>query len=76
MADRAVDILLIGGGIAGATAAATLRAEGFEGSVLPVGRELDEPYHRPPVRKGYLQGAESRADALVGPHEWWEQHGI
>jgi len=69
MADRAVDILLIGGGIAGATAAATLRAEGFEGSVLLVGRELDEPYHRPPVSKGYLQGAESRADALVRPHE-------
>jgi 3-phenylpropionate/trans-cinnamate dioxygenase ferredoxin reductase subunit len=76
MADRAVDILLIGGGIAGATAAATLRADGFEGSVLLVGRELDEPYHRPPVSKGYLQGAESRADALLRPHEWWEEHGV
>ena len=58
MPDRGVDILLIGGGIASATAAATLRDEGFEGSVLVVGRELDAPYHRPPATKGYLRGEE------------------
>jgi 3-phenylpropionate/trans-cinnamate dioxygenase ferredoxin reductase component len=76
MADRDVDILLIGGGIASATAAATLREEGFEGSVLLVSRELDPPYHRPPVSKGYLQGVESRADALIHPEGWWERSGV
>src|SRR3954452_18588832 len=62
MADRETDVLLIGGGIASATAAATLRAEGFAGSVLVVGRESDPPYHRPPASKGYLQGRETRDD--------------
>lgn len=65
MADRSVDVLLIGGGIASATAARTLREEGFTGSVLLVGRELDPPYHRPPVTKGYLAGTESKADMVI-----------
>src|SRR5919109_2279813 len=76
MADRDTDILLIGGGIASATAAATLRDEGFEGSILLAGRELDPPYRRPPASKGYLQGRESRDDALVHPAGWWEEHGV
>jgi 3-phenylpropionate/trans-cinnamate dioxygenase ferredoxin reductase subunit len=76
MADRDTDILLIGGGIASATAAATLRNEGFGGSILLAGRELHAPYHRPPVSKGYLQGRESKDDALVHPAGWWEKQGI
>jgi 3-phenylpropionate/trans-cinnamate dioxygenase ferredoxin reductase subunit len=65
MADRHVNHLLIGGGIAAASAATTLAAEGSGASVLLVGRELDPPYHRPPASKGYLQGKESREDALI-----------
>jgi len=76
MADRDTDILLIGGGIASAMAAATLRAEGFEGSILLAGRELDPPYHRPPASKGYLRGHESKDDALVHPSGWWEEQGV
>src|SRR4051794_41761587 len=76
MADRDTDILLIGGGVASATAAAVLRDEGFDGSILLVGRELDPPYHRPPASKGYLQGREAKADALVHPEGWWEENGV
>jgi 3-phenylpropionate/trans-cinnamate dioxygenase ferredoxin reductase subunit len=76
MADRDTDILLIGGGVASATAAATLRAEGFGGSILLVGRELDPPYHRPPASKGYLEGRETKEDALVHPDGWWDEHGV
>ena len=76
MAERDTDILLIGGGIASATAAATLREEGFDGSILLAGRELDAPYHRPPASKGYLRGHESKDDALVHPAGWWEEQGV
>lgn len=65
MSDRHVDHLLIGGGIAAATCAQELRAGGAEGSILLVGRELDPPYHRPPITKGYLGGAEGKDDALI-----------
>ena len=76
MPDRDVDILLIGGGIASATAAAMLRDDGFGGSVLLVGRELDPPYHRPPASKGYLTGRETKDDALVHPPAWWEENDV
>jgi 3-phenylpropionate/trans-cinnamate dioxygenase ferredoxin reductase subunit len=65
MADRRVDHLLIGGGIASATCAQALREEGATGSVLLVGRELDPPYHRPPATKGYLRGDEAKDDTLI-----------
>jgi 3-phenylpropionate/trans-cinnamate dioxygenase ferredoxin reductase subunit len=59
VADRRVEHLIIGAGTAGAAAARTLRSEGA-GDVLLVGRELDPPYHRPPITKGLLQGRETR----------------
>jgi len=76
MADRHVDFLLIGGGVASATAAATLREEGATGTITIVGRELDPPYHRPPATKGYLQGAESKEDAHVHPADWYAANDV
>ena len=76
MADREVDHLLIGGGVAGAGCAAELRRKGAEGSILLVGREPDPPYDRPPLSKDYLRGESERADALVEPAEWYEERGI
>jgi 3-phenylpropionate/trans-cinnamate dioxygenase ferredoxin reductase component len=61
---RRVEHLIVGAGTAGAAAARTLRAEGAE--VLLAGRELDPPYHRPPISKGLLQGRESRESTFFG----------
>jgi 3-phenylpropionate/trans-cinnamate dioxygenase ferredoxin reductase subunit len=76
VAGRAVDHLLIGGGMAAANCARWLREEGAEGSILLVGREPDPPYNRPPLSKGYLQGKESREEVLFRPDEWWEEQEI
>jgi 3-phenylpropionate/trans-cinnamate dioxygenase ferredoxin reductase component len=76
MADRTVDILLVGGGIASAMAAHTLREEGFDGSILVVGREPHPPYHRPPASKEYLRGEHGPDDAHVHPAEWWETESV
>jgi 3-phenylpropionate/trans-cinnamate dioxygenase ferredoxin reductase subunit len=76
VARRKVDHLLVGGGLAAANCARWLREEGGEGSVLLVGREFDPPYNRPPLSKGYLQGKESREDALFRPDEWWAEQDI
>ena len=75
-ADRSVDVLLVGGGLASANCARHLREEGFEGSILLVGREPDAPYNRPPCSKGYLQGKESREDTPVRPPEWWGENDV
>nr|MBA3436556.1 FAD-dependent oxidoreductase [Thermoleophilaceae bacterium] len=76
MAVREVDHLLVGGGLAAAACARTLREEGADGTILLVGRESDAPYHRPPLSKGYLRGESDRADALVNPPEWWDENGV
>jgi len=76
VAPREIEHLLIGGGLGGAACAAALREEGAEGSILLVGRELDPPYHRPPLSKGYLQGREDRESALFRPDEWWAEQEI
>jgi 3-phenylpropionate/trans-cinnamate dioxygenase ferredoxin reductase subunit len=57
-----VEHLIVGAGTAGAAAARTLRDAGAE--VLLVGRELDPPYHRPPITKGLLAGTEPRESAF------------
>ena len=74
MAD--VDVLIVGTGPAGVAAAETLRAEGFDGSVVLAGREPDPPYERPPASKGYLQGRMSREACLLHPLSWYEEQGI
>ncbi len=76
MADRKVDYLLIGGGLASANCARWLREEGAGGEVLLVGREPDPPYNRPECSKGYLRGEESREDTFFRPDEWWGEQDI
>ena len=73
MPDRTVDVLLIGGGVASATCAQTLREEGFDGDVLLAGRELDPPYDRPPLTKEYLRGEQDRAASHVPEAGWFDR---
>jgi 3-phenylpropionate/trans-cinnamate dioxygenase ferredoxin reductase subunit len=76
MADRTVDYLLIGGGLASANCARWLREVGADGEVLVIGRELDPPYNRPNLSKGYLRGVESREEPLFRPNDWWQEQNI
>ncbi|HEU5253235.1 MAG TPA: FAD-dependent oxidoreductase [Solirubrobacterales bacterium] len=77
MPDRAVDFLLVGGGMASAHCAAELRRRGSEGSILLVGREPEPPYERPPISKEYLRGDAGREDAHVnGGRSWYEENGV
>ena len=76
MADHHVDHLLIGGGVASAACARSLRERGAEGSIAIVGREVDPPYHRPPITKGYLRGSESKQDARALAPSWYEDSGV
>lgn len=77
MADREVDFLLVGGGMASAHCAAELRRRGSEGSILLVGREPEPPYERPPISKEYLRGDAGREDAHVnGGRSWYEENGV
>jgi 3-phenylpropionate/trans-cinnamate dioxygenase ferredoxin reductase component len=60
--------------LAGATAAAALREEGFSGRIVLVGEEHERPYERPPLSKDYLQGRSEREKIFVHPADWYAQH--
>jgi 3-phenylpropionate/trans-cinnamate dioxygenase ferredoxin reductase subunit len=68
--------LIVGAGLTGALAAETLRAEGFDGPVTLLGEEVDRPYERPPLSKGYLQGHVDRDSIFVHPERWYAEHDV
>ena len=52
--------VIAGASLAGAKAAQTLRAEGFDGPLILIGAESERPYERPPLSKDYLLGKAER----------------
>jgi len=72
---RHVDFLLVGGGIANATAAETLRAEGASGSILILSQEPVRPYHRPPLSKHVLSG-DTENQIFVHSEEFYREKAI
>ena len=48
--------VIVGASLAGASAAAALRKEGFDGRIVLVGEEPERPYERPELSKSYLRG--------------------
>lgn len=76
MTEDRIDYLLIGGGLAAAKCARTLREEGAQGRIVLVGRESDPPYNRPNCSKGFLRGIEERSESYVEAPEFWEEQDI
>lgn len=68
--------VIVGGGLAGAKAAETLRAEGFGGEVVLFAGEPELPYERPPLSKEILLGKAGREKAYVHPREWYAEHQV
>jgi hypothetical protein len=71
-----IDYLIVGGGLAGATAADTLRREGAAGSIAILSAEDMAPYHRPRLSKSYLLGASSADEMLVHPVDFYAAQKI
>ena len=68
--------VIVGASLAGAKAAEALREAGFAGTVMLIGEEIDLPYERPPLSKGYLLGDAPREGAQVHDAEWYRQQNI
>ena len=69
-------VVLIGGGLTTARAAESLREAGFDGEVVVLAEERRLPYERPPLSKGYLNGADPAS--VVYPHDaaWYRDHDV
>jgi 3-phenylpropionate/trans-cinnamate dioxygenase ferredoxin reductase component len=68
--------VIVGGGLAGAKAAETLRSEGFDGRVVLIGAESERPYERPPLSKEYLRGEAGREKVYVHEDGFYEENEI
>lgn len=68
--------VIVGGGLAGARAAETLRAEGFDGRVVVVAAEDERPYERPALSKDYLRGEVSRESLRVHDETFYGEHDV
>jgi len=76
MADTIRDIVIVGGGLAAAKAAETVRTEGFDGTVTVLTEEPERPYERPPLSKGYLVGKQPVDEVYVHAPGFYPEHDI
>src|SRR5450432_2050097 len=73
-------MVIVGGGVGGASAAAELRRAGFDGGITLISAEDTAPYERPPLSKEFLLGAPAGGGAGPDPSwpdaGWYEDQGI
>jgi 3-phenylpropionate/trans-cinnamate dioxygenase ferredoxin reductase subunit len=69
-------LVIVGGGKAGGTAAATVRDEGFDGPVVIISPEPGLPFGRPPLSKTYLRSEEGLDGWYIRPAEWYAAHDV
>lgn len=70
------DFIIVGGGIAAATAAQSLRAINRDSSILIIGQEATVPYHRPPLSKISASKGLTLEPSLVMPEQRYSELSI
>lgn len=71
-----LSVVIVGTGVAGITAAESLRANGFDGSITVFGDEPHLPYRRTALSKGIVVGDLSDAGITLRPPTYWTDRGI
>ena len=71
-----MNIVLVGGGLAAATAVEELRARGYAGDLTLICAEQHLPYERPPLSKGVLLGTADADSVVVHDATWYAEHGV
>ena len=69
-----MSVVVVGAGLAGATAAAVIKEKGYTGRVVLVGDEHVSPYQRPPLSKHHLRRPSEPLP--VRPPSFWEKHDV
>lgn len=69
-------IVVVGGGLAAATAVTTLRESGYDADIVMFADEPAVPYERPPLSKAFLRGEVEAATTYVHPESWYAECGV
>jgi NADPH-dependent 2,4-dienoyl-CoA reductase/sulfur reductase-like enzyme len=70
------ELVIVGGGLASATAIKAYREAGGGGRIALVSRDNTVPYHRPPLSKRYLRGETDREGTLVEPESFYAEQDV
>jgi len=70
------DVVIVGGGHAGAQAAIALRLNGFAGTITMIGRESEPPYERPPLSKEYFAREKTFERLYIRPPQFWGEKDV
>src|SRR5688572_20758095 len=70
------DVVIIGGSLAGASAAIAVREQSIDANVTLIGAEAGLPYERPSLSKGYLRGAVAFEKLLVRSAQFYAAQTI
>jgi len=70
------DYLIVGGGLAAASAIEGIREHDAKGSIALISRENFPPYHRPPLSKGLWFGKDTLETVSVQPDAWYRERGV
>jgi 3-phenylpropionate/trans-cinnamate dioxygenase ferredoxin reductase component len=76
MSDLETDVLIVGSGQAGGSAAQNLRKMGYAGRILMIGDEAEPPYQRPPLSKAYFTGEMSAERLFLLKDTVWSERQI
>ena len=68
--------VIVGGGVAAASAAASLRSHGFDGEVVIVSVDEVLPYERPPLSKQFLVPTTPPEPTYMKPEDWYADHDV
>lgn len=70
------NVVIVGGGLAGAKTVEALREHGYDKRLTLVASEPHLPYERPPLSKSYLAGSAGFDEATVHPEEWYRTNDV
>lgn len=76
MAEQNAKYVIVGGGLAAASAVEGIRELDKDGSIIIVAWEAELPYHRPPLSKDFLRGETPQADVYVHDADFYKQNGV
>jgi NADPH-dependent 2,4-dienoyl-CoA reductase/sulfur reductase-like enzyme len=70
------DYLIVGGGLAAASAVEGIRSRDTEGGIVVLTRENHAPYHRPPLSKGLWTGKDKLDELPVHDDAWYAEQRV
>ncbi len=76
MRDQSYEYIIVGGGLAGASAVEGIREHDKEGAILLIGAERHLPYDRPPLTKKLWFGKKKVVDIFLHDQKFYDQNGV